>query len=166
MTLYMLRHAIALDRSDWRGKDSDRPLTPEGRRKMRKAAQGIKRLKLDVDWIITSPYRRAYDTAEIVAKTLKAKKKLRVLKDLASNGDAAGAMRHLALDYRSKDSLLLVGHDPYLSRLVSVLIGAERPLALDFKKGGLCKLSADSLTYGPCATLEWWLPPKLLRHLD
>src|SRR5438552_545120 len=147
MTLYFLRHAIALDRAMWHAKDSDRPLTPEGRQKIRKAAKGMKRLKLGFDWILTSPYKRAYDTAKIVAKTLKAKKKLKVVKDLASSGDPQRLMRHLAQDYLSKEKLLLVGHEPYLSRLVSVLIGAEKPLALDFKKGGLCKLAADSLTY-------------------
>ena len=132
---------------------------------MRKAARGLKRLKLKLDWILTSPYKRAYDTARIVADTLKAGKKLKIAKDLASSGDPKRLLRHLALDYRTKDSLMVVGHEPYLSRLVSVLIGAEKPIALDFKKGGLCRLDADSLHYGRCATLEWWLPPKLLKTI-
>jgi phosphohistidine phosphatase len=166
MDLYLLRHAIALDRSKWRGKkDSERPLTPEGRRKMRKAARGLKHLKPKFDWILTSPYRRAYDTADIVATTLHLRKKLKVVKDLASSGDRKRLIRHLALDYRSKDALLLVGHEPDLSGLISVLIGAEKPLALDFKKGGLCRLATDSLHDGRCATLEWWLTPKLLKRL-
>jgi phosphohistidine phosphatase len=166
VTLYFLRHAIALDRAKWHQKDSDRPLTPEGLRKMRKAAKGLKHLKLKFDWILTSPYRRAYDTARVVAKTLKAEKKLKVIGELASSGDPKSLVRHLAQDYLTKDSVLLVGHEPYLSRLVSVLIGAEKPLDLDFKKGGLCRLDADSLHFDRCATLEWWLPPKLLRRLS
>jgi phosphohistidine phosphatase len=165
MTLYFLRHAIARDRSDWRKKDSDRPLTSDGFRKMRKVAKGMKRLKLNVDWILTSPYRRAYDTAAVVAQALKAKKKLKIANELISEGEPGRLVRHLALAYGPKNSLLLVGHEPYLTRLISVLIGSPSPLALDFKKGGLCKLSVNSLRYGRCATLDWWLPPKFLRRL-
>jgi phosphohistidine phosphatase len=165
MNLYFLRHAIAKDRTQWHGKDSERPLTAEGRQKMKKAAKGLKHLKLDFDWILTSPYTRAYDTAQIVAKAFKAKKKLRVEKDLASDGNPERLLRRLAQDYLTRDAVLLVGHEPYLSRLVSTLIGSNASLELDFKKGGLCRLDADSLTYGRCAKLEWWLPPKLLKKL-
>jgi len=165
MNLYFLRHAIALDRTKWRRKDSERPLTPEGVQKMRKAAKGLKRLKLKVDWILTSPYARALDTARIVAKTLKAEKKIKVVDHLASTGDPERLVHHLAVDYLKDDALLIVGHEPYLSKLVSRLIGADTPLDLDFKKGGLCRLDADTLHYNRCATLEWWLPPKLLKKL-
>jgi phosphohistidine phosphatase len=165
MTLYFLRHAIAVDRAEWKGADSQRPLTKDGVRKMRKAAKGLKHLGIAFDRILTSPYRRAYDTAQIVADAFKARKKLKVIKALASDGNPEKLVRHLALDYLSEANLLLVGHEPYLSRLVSVLIGSSRPLSLEWKKGGLCRLDADSLQYGPCAKLEWWIPPKLLKHV-
>ena len=165
MTLYFLRHAIARDRADWHMKDNDRPLTKEGLRKMRKIARGMKRLKLSFDWILTSPYRRAYDTALIVADAFKARKKLRVLKSLSADGKPEVLVRHLALDYLTQDTLLLVGHEPYLSHLISILVGAEDALAIDLKKGGLGKLSAHSLTYGRCASLEWLLTPKFLRNV-
>src|SRR5689334_14952388 len=124
MTIYFLRHAIAMERAKWHQKDSERPLTPDGLRKMRKAVRGLKHLKLKFDWILTSPYRRAYDTARVVAKSLKSEKKLKVVNDLATSGDPKSLVRHLAQDYLTKDSVLLVGHEPYLSHLVSVLIGA------------------------------------------
>src|ERR1044072_7970379 len=125
MDLYLLRHAIALDRSKWKKKDSDRPLTQEGIKKMRKAARGLKHLKVQFDWILTSPYRRAYDTAELVAEALKSRKKLKVLDALAWDGSREKWMRQLAADYVKNDSVLLVGHEPYLTRLVSTLIGAN-----------------------------------------
>jgi phosphohistidine phosphatase len=165
MTLYLLRHAIALDRSVWKKPDSQRPLNKEGVKKMRKAAKGIKHLNLEFDWILTSPYKRAYDTAVILAQAVKAEKKIKVVNELASDAEPASLMRRIAREYRPKDSLVLVGHEPYLSKLASVLIGADKPLALDFKKGGLARLETDSLRYGRCATLEWWLPPKLLKRL-
>ena len=88
MNLYILRHAIAMDKTQWRRADSDRPLTKDGIKKMKKAAKGIKRLDLKLDWILTSPYRRAYDTAVIAAKALRLKKNLRIIKSLAPDGSA------------------------------------------------------------------------------
>ncbi len=76
MNLYFLRHGIAADKPQWKGSDSDRPLIKEGIQKLKKSAKGMRRLKLHFDWILTSPYRRAYDTAQIVAKESSATKKL------------------------------------------------------------------------------------------
>jgi phosphohistidine phosphatase len=165
MKLYLLRHAIAKDRSKWHRGDSDRPLTDEGARKMRKTARGLKHLKLDFDAILTSPYRRAFSTAEIVGDVLKLKKRIKIVDELASDGEPQKLIKRLS-DFPAQSEILLVGHEPYLSRLVSLLIGSKTPLALDFKKGGLCKLSTEGLLYGRSAALEWWLPPKLIKRLE
>ena len=166
MNLYFLRHGIALERTQWRKADAERPLTEEGVDKMEKIARGMRKgLGLEFDWILTSPYRRAYDTAQIVARQYKASKKMRLSKSLAPDGDPKNLMRHLALDFRSWEQILLVGHEPYMTRLISTLISGTQEATLDLKKGGLCALRADSLTYGRCATLEWWLTPKQLRRL-
>jgi phosphohistidine phosphatase len=166
MNLYLLRHALALEKPLWRKADAERPLTDEGRRKMKKAVQGIKKLNLKLDWILTSPYRRAYDTAHLVADGLKMPKKLKISRSLAVDGDPKMLMRHLALDYRSWESLMIVGHEPYLTDLLGTLIGGLNGIAFDLKKGGLCKLTAESLTYGRCATLEWFVTPKILKKLS
>ncbi len=90
---------------------------------------------------------------------------MKVVRSLAVEGDRQALVRHLARDYRSWESILLVGHEPYLSHLAGVLTGAPA-LSMDFQKGGMCLLSSDSLTYGPCATLEWLLTPKILKKLS
>jgi phosphohistidine phosphatase len=165
MILYVLRHAIAIDRDEWRKADADRPLTDEGIDKMEKGARGMKALKVEFDHLLTSPLRRAYDTAVITADAFSAKKKLRVSRSLAPDGDPKALIRHLALDFRSWESVLLVGHEPYLGKLISVLLTGHPDAGFELRKGGLCKLTADSLTYGQCAHLEWWMTPKLLRKL-
>jgi len=165
MNLYILRHAIAENKPKWKGPDSDRPLTKEGIQKMKKAAKGIRRLGILADWILTSPYRRAYDTAMILAKELKVKKQLKVSKMLAPDGDQKALVRHLGLNFRSWESVILVGHDPYLSQFISVLTSGTKQLALELDKGGLAKLTSDSLTYDQCARLEWLLTPKILKKL-
>jgi phosphohistidine phosphatase len=164
MKLFLLRHAIAEDRAVWKKSDAERPLTKEGVRKMEKNARGMRKgLNLTFDWILTSPFRRAYDSAQIVAREYKASKKLRLSKSLTPDGDIKGLIRHLALDFRSWESILLVGHEPYLSRLIALLVTGQADAELELKKGGLCALSADSLTPGRCARLEWILTPKQLR---
>jgi len=55
---------------------------------------------------------------------------------------------------------LLVGHEPYLSELISLLVAGDSSLCVVMKKGGLCKLSVETLKHGRCACLEWLLTPK------
>ena len=68
MELYLLRHAIAVEREHFCGEDRERPLTPAGIKKMRRIARGMKAMKLSFDLILTSPYERAKDTAALVAE--------------------------------------------------------------------------------------------------
>src|ERR1700674_4988065 len=150
MNLYFLRHALAADKPAWKGPDSDRPLTKEGIRKMKRTAKGIRRLGFTVDWILTSPYRRAYDTAMIVAKELKLKKRLRLSKSLTPDGDPKPLVRHLALNFRTWESVMLVGHEPYLGQLIGILTSGTKEGAVQLNKGGLAKLSADSLMFDKC----------------
>jgi len=79
------------------------------------------------------------------------------------NGNALELIREL--NDEKPQSVLLVGHEPYLSGLISVLVTGESNAAIELKKGGLCKLSADRVAYGQCATLNWLLTPKQLRSL-
>src|SRR5437867_11807016 len=71
MELYFFRHGIAVDRDDPAAPaDEDRPLTDDGQRKTRSAAKGLERLELGLDRILTSPWLRAVETADIAAEVL------------------------------------------------------------------------------------------------
>lgn len=164
MNLYILRHAIAEDRSPT-VPESQRRLTPDGARKMHKAAKGIKALGLEFDLILTSPYLRAKETAEIVAKTLDCEKNLMVSPTLAADGNPKELIEEIRRKYHKEKDILLVGHEPYLSNLVSLLLSGQTNLSITLKKGGLCALSVGSLHYGRCATLEWLLTPGQMRSL-
>jgi phosphohistidine phosphatase len=165
MNLYLLRHGIAMDKDEWKGPDSDRPLTKDGVHKMKKAAKGLRHLNLKIDLILTSPFRRAFDTAMIAAKELKLKKKMRIIKSLAVDGDPKALVRYLSQNIHNWESVILVGHEPYLSELISVLIAGQGRTGLVLEKGGLAMLSADSVTYDKSAHLEWLLTPKILKNL-
>jgi len=166
MDLYVLRHALAVNRGepDYLGDDSRRPLTRKGIRRMRKGALGISRLDARFDLILSSPYKRAHETALIVAETLGAEDRLEFFQPLTPETPPDQAIRQLARRCVKLDSVLLVGHEPQLSAIGSLLLSGNSGLALELGKGGAFKLEADELQ-GGMAVLEWWLTPRQLRRL-
>jgi len=160
MNIYLLRHGLAGESGSGNyASDADRPLTSEGEQKLWKISDAMRVLGLKFDLILSSPYVRTRQTAQIVAEAFKAKDKLEFSRTLEPDGDQAELIKMLNRRNAS-DSLLLVGHEPYLSSLISMLISGDGRASVVMKKGGLCKLSADSLKYGRCASLRWLLSPK------
>lgn len=161
MTLYILRHGIAVEPgTTGYEKDADRPLTPEGERKLGQIAEAMKALELTFDLILSSPYLRARQTAEIVAEAFQARKKLQFSSSLACGGDTKELVSYLNRLRPYPEHVLLVGHEPYLSGLISLLVADNTTSTVVMKKGGLCKLSIESLKHGRCAALAWLLTPK------
>jgi phosphohistidine phosphatase len=162
MEIYILRHGIATERgAPGHKKDSDRPLTPEGEDKMRQIAKAILGMELKFDLILSSPFKRAEQTANIVARELDEEVTFTEL--LEPDGNALELIAEI--NDEKPQRVLLVGHEPYLSQLISVLTTGGSDAAIELKKGGLCKLTTDKLTFGRCATLNWLLTPKLLREM-
>jgi phosphohistidine phosphatase len=165
MELYLLRHALAVLRgTSGYTDDSKRPLTPKGEKKMWRIARAMKTLGVTFDVIVSSPFTRARQTAEIVAEVFGAEKKLSFEETLAVGGDHRELINQINTAYGGMERIMLVGHEPSLSELISVLIAGDTRASVTLKKGGLCKLTVDILHYGDCATLDWLLTPKLLMH--
>jgi phosphohistidine phosphatase len=164
VNLHILRHGVAVERGSPKFEnDSERPLTREGEKQLRKTSRSLKEMKLDFDLILSSPLLRAKQTAEIVAKNLKLKKRLKFSDELKPDGSVKNLFRQLNELKPAPDNILLVGHEPYLSRLISLLVSGGESAAIDFKKGGLCKLEVEKLRTGKCATLAWLLTPKQMK---
>ncbi|HTX90176.1 MAG TPA: phosphohistidine phosphatase SixA [Anaerolineales bacterium] len=163
MKLYLLRHANAAERNAGEyPDDSLRPLTSAGCRKMTRIARALEKMDLKVDLILSSPFLRARETAEIARKTLQLDRDQLVLTDRLL---PSGSAKRLIEEIRGKyplDNLLLVGHEPDLSELVSLLLMGEPSPLITLKKGGICCLSVDELVAGKCATLEWLINPAQL----
>jgi len=166
MELYVLRHAIAIQRGAPEIRhDSDRPLSGAGAKKMERIARGMQTLKMNPDLILSSPYLRARQTAEIVAREFEAESVLELTPLLEPGGDHEELMELLAGEYASLGRVMIVGHEPSLSELISRLLSGDEQMAVTMKKGGLCKLAIDAPHYGRCATLEWLLMPRQLIRL-
>jgi phosphohistidine phosphatase len=166
MNLYLLRHGIAVEHgSPYYPNDDDRPLTPEGQKKMLQEARGMKALGLAFDLVLSSPVLRAKQTAEIVAGVFDQMNLLAFSPHLSTSGDGRALVKQLNEQYADNKDILLAGHEPYMSGLVSKLVSGEEGLSIDFKKGSLCLLQIETLRWGKCATLCWLLTPGQLRAI-
>jgi phosphohistidine phosphatase len=164
MNLFFLRHARACARSPkWR-PDGARPLTREGEKKMFNVAGGIKSLELSFDLILTSPHIRAYRTAEILGESFGPKKVFET-KNLVSEAEPKPVIDEINENFSRLNEIVLVGHEPFMTRLISILLSGKEDLAIDLRKAGLCKLSIKTLHFGKCATLDWLMTPGQLAAL-
>jgi phosphohistidine phosphatase len=162
MELLIVRHGPAGDKDEWRktGRpDAERPLTAEGRRKTAAAARGLRGLA-GADLVLTSPWKRAQQTAALVAAELDAP--MEVTEALLPDREFEELAR--ALRGAKKKSVAVVGHEPHLSGFATwLLIGGEGRPVLALKKGQAALLDTDG-TAGS-ATLLWSVAPKGLRGL-
>ncbi len=161
MDLYLLRHAIAVERGTRKFNDDfDRPLTTEGEKKLRRVVKAMRSLEISFDVILSSPYVRARETAEIVTSELGLGKKLELMEALGVDGSAQELIQSLRTRNLAEKSVLLVGHEPYLSLLIGLLTTGTSRSTVIMKKAGLCKLLVANLRAGRCAKLEWFLAPR------
>lgn len=163
MDIYILRHAIADDVSA-SGLDRDRVLTPEGIEKSRSSAKAMRKLGLEFDAIFSSPFARALQTAEIVAAELGCSKLIQTREVLGSGCRPEAALEDLRKAAAGNASVLVAGHEPMLSALVSILVSGSPHLSITMKKGGLCKLTCVRPEPGS-ARLEWLLTSKHLCRM-
>jgi len=164
MEIIFLRHAPAGEREDWAktGRpDSERPLTADGRKRAREAAKGLAAFIETADLVATSPWARAKETAEIAAKALGAPLvESNFLLPHRSPASLAGWLSGL-----DGERVILVGHEPHLSKVVSwLLTGSAARSIVALKKAQAALLETKKAAAGG-AVLIWSLPPRVLRSL-
>src|SRR5690242_1839666 len=131
--LYVVRHAIAEPRDPERWPDDSlRPLTAKGEQSFRIAAAGLRRVVAGVDLVLSSPYARAWRTAEILQEEAGWPAPL-PCDELTAERKPAEALPVVGRR-AARGTIALVGHEPHLSGLVSLLAGAPG-LRLRMKKG-------------------------------
>lgn len=164
MELVLVRHAIALPQDSARWPDDGRrPLSPKGMLRARKAAPGLKRLVGRPRRVLTSPLLRTRQTAEILAEG--AEWPVAVPCPQLAAGEPADALLAL-LSHESETRVALIGHQPGLSELIALALpGKARPDAFQVKRFGVALLSFEAAAQAGGGTLEWLLPPRVLRAL-
>lgn len=158
MQLFVIRHGIAEDAAPGQD-DASRELTEDGERKLKKIVKGLRRLDIEFDRILTSPWRRATQTA-IALQPLCEEPALST--DLLAQAPKAEL---LALIAELNETTAVVGHEPWLGELVSWLAFADQRHgdAMQLKKGGVVWLEGSCVPGG--MTLRAVLPPSVIRNV-
>ena len=162
MDLLVLRHGEAGRRSPL-PSDSKRSLTAEGQQEIVDLSNGLKSLDVKFNHILTSPLLRAKNTAEIVAKSLKFKGKIEEIDALKPEGNKLEF--YSILSKLEQDSVILVvGHEPYLSIMISEAI-SQSDCRINLKKAGLARIRVLSTIPKIKGELRWLLTPKHLKKI-
>ena len=162
MDLLILRHGQA-GKSSNSFADYKRSLTSQGRQEVEDLSQGLKSLTIKFDVIFTSPLVRARQTAEIVAKSLRFSGKIQYVDSLKPEGSQL-EFYSLLSKLKQDSKILVVGHEPYLSNMISEAI-SESGCKINLKKAGLAKIKVVSTVPKIKGDLRWLLTPKLLKKI-
>lgn len=158
MELYLLRHGVA--EKDRPGlSDAERALTQEGRRKLRQVLKAAADAQVQPSLIVTSPLKRAVQTAEVAVEVLGYKKQVLRSKVLLPGSSVEQVWDEVRV-HRDEPSLMLVGHNPLFAELSGYLLGSA-DLQVDFKKGALLRVDFEDFRPRPKGILRSYLTPKM-----
>ena len=155
MLLYLLRHA---DADTPAPSDEARALSEKGRAQAEKVARFCEAHEMHLSLVLTSPVRRAHDTAQIVVAKMRAE--LLIAPWLACGMHPQAALEELRA-YRSQGSVMLIGHEPDFSQLAAHLIGLATNTSLQVRKASLTLIDLDFFRAG-AGRLHFSLPCKLM----
>jgi phosphohistidine phosphatase len=168
--LLVVRHAIALDKDEANERgvpDAERPLTKDGRRRMKRVARGLARSVPKLSAIFSSPWLRAAETAALLRERFSGVESIEsdaLLPDAEPEALAECLMEYLA-GRPATSALSLVGHEPHLSTWVSWCLTGQPSSILELRKAGACLVRfADTVGAGQ-GKLLWLMPPAVLRQL-
>jgi len=163
MELFILRHGEAGQRLSSNPGDRQRSLTATGKEEVTGVAKALRRIGTKFDIIASSPLKRAYETAAIVANVFKMSNKLQTWSELAPEGVRTEVYQKICR-LRQEYSILLVGHEPQLSEIINDIIHASRSKSgkIVLKKAGLVRIRVITCNPVLNGELRWLLTPKLL----
>jgi phosphohistidine phosphatase len=162
MIVYFLRHASAGQHRSDPVKDEKRPLDKEGIEQCGLIGRALASMDAHVDAVISSPLKRATQTASLVGNEIAFEGKLALDKALRP-GETFEQFRELLRKHSKADAIMVVGHNPNLSEFLSLLVSKRgSDVVVDLKKGAVARVEADNKS----ATLLWCLTPRLVRAIQ
>jgi len=157
LELYLLRHGIAEDHSPT-GHDSDRRLTEEGRDKLKRVLKRAAQAGVEPSLILSSPYARALQTAELAASELNYKGQILGVDSLTPDSSPPAVWSTIR-EHRDEAAILMAGHEPLFSSTVAWLLGSTRQM-VEFRKGALVRIDVRAGA-SPVGVLQWMLTPRI-----
>ncbi|HKT33471.1 MAG TPA: histidine phosphatase family protein [Nitrospira sp.] len=164
MDCILFRHGIAIEREEWDGPETDRPLTERGIKRVSQVAAGLRWLEVQPTYIFSSPLVRALETADILQASLSIPSAVKRVEELLPD---ANPERLLALfrDLPPECCVLCVGHEPHLGSAASAILAGKPSEAFPFKKAGACLIELSVPPKIGRGVLRWWMEPGQLRAL-
>ncbi|MBL8214429.1 MAG: histidine phosphatase family protein [Bryobacterales bacterium] len=162
MEIYILRHGIA-DEPRPGMRDADRALTAEGKKRLREVLQVARHADVKPEIILTSPYRRARETAEIAREILHPETDLIPGNCFTPEADPCEAWEEVRI-HRDAASVLIATHEPFAGLFAGYLLNTPA-LTIDVKKGSIIRVDVESFGLQPRGVLRWFLTPRLAAVL-
>ena len=164
MDCVLFRHGIAVEREEWDGPDTDRPLTERGVKRVSQVAAGLRWLEVQPTYIFSSPLVRALETADILLASMSIPSAIKRVDELLPD---ANPERLLAVfrDLPPESTVLCVGHEPHLGLAASMILAGKQSSAFPFKKAGACLIELSEPPKVGRGVLRWWMEPGQLRAL-
>ncbi|MBV8863778.1 MAG: histidine phosphatase family protein [Acidobacteriaceae bacterium] len=156
--VHLLRHGIAEDGHAGL-PDADRALTSDGRKKLRQVLQTAAKANVQPTLILSSPLKRALQTAEIAKRTLRYHGEILQTKVLAPGSSVEQVWDEIRA-HRDENALLLTGHNPLFEQLAGYLLN-HPSMKMDFKKGALLRIDIETFGAEPRGILRWCITAKL-----
>jgi len=158
MQVYLLRHGVAAEARAG-SADADRALTEEGRRKLRQVLEMARDAGVHPTLMLSSPLKRAIQTAEIAQQVLGYKNDILRTKALVPGSSVNQVWDEMRV-HRDEASLMLVGHNPLFSELAGYLLGSQ-DIEIEFKKGAILRVDLEDFRLQPKGILRWYFTAKL-----
>ena len=157
MEIYLLRHGIAEDHAE--GGDAQRALTDDGRKKLRRVLERAEQAGVSPSLILSSPYKRAQQTAEVAVEVLHYKGRIVQTEALVPEA-SPDAFWEVIRERKQEGAILAAGHEPMMSALVAFLLGCPQML-VEMKKAGLARIDVERFGPRPQGVLRWLLIPRV-----
>lgn len=162
MIIYFVRHASAGEQMSNPKKDEKRPLDADGIEQCGYMGRALAALNVQPDVIVSSPLKRATQTASLIGNEIGYEAKLQLEPAMRPEGSFADFRRMLD-KYSKHEAIMLVGHNPSISDFLSKIIAKSGCEAqIDFKKGAVARVETERRA----AILNWFLTPKLAREIQ
>lgn len=158
MEVYVLRHGEAEERETGHA-DRDRKLTAKGKQDLKAVLKLARRAEVAPDVILTSPLRRAQETAAIAAEVLDCRHVVET-RNLSPDASPELLWKEITSDHKV-EKILLAGHQPHLGSLIGWLL--EAPVMVDLKKGSMVRIATQGKFGPPRGVLKWMITAKIAK---
>lgn len=164
MDCVLMRHGITVERDEWEGADTDRPLTERGAKRVAQVTAGLNRLGVQPTHVLSSPLIRAIETAKIVHRSLRVRSAVQIVDELLPDAPPDRLLSILH-DLEPETCVLCIGHEPQLGMAASIFLSGRATGSFPLKKAGACLIELPIPAKPGRGVLRWWLTPGQLRSM-